>query len=503
MKSQAPEEITRTKIMCKSHAQAQAILPNVIFTLNHEQITALRTLIPAGAFECSQVEAPLHKITVLLGEYAGPVATEISKVPSEMISMKCLAEICVKLIPGFQPAPLYLSAPAQDFIRVVKWLRGYCEGRICNSGALLHGIESVPIYEAGGLQAWGSFGGGAVMCELFTHAPLVEWWERIVVSGYAMAAVAPRDIKEVVLAFPLHGFAHSLHVGGWADRDTFLHVLLEFLAGDSREDMEDDEESGPEAPASADELMNRYGIGRHLSKAGAFSESLKVVTDGSRAWQYFLSPPRMTRVSVKQEDIAASRAYIERTRARIFIHSPYIINLSQPPGKDNYGVTCLRETLVAASAMGCQGVVVHVGKAVKLEVGEALANMRENILACLDVATVDCPLLLETPAGQGTETLLTYAEFFGFVAEIGDPRLRVCVDTCHVFASGQCPLAYLERAVREYPGWVRLIHFNDSLGACGSCVDRHALPGAGHIGLAKMTALAEVGLRAGIGMVYE
>ncbi len=490
--------------MCKSHAQAQAILPNAILTLPAEQITALRTLIPAGAFECSQVGSSPHKITALLGKYAGVVATEISKLPSEEISMKRFADICVSIIPGVQPAPLYLSAPAQDFVRVAKWLRGYCEGRICNSGTLLQNIEAVPIYEACGLQVWGSFGGSGTLCELFTQAPLAEWWERIVVSGYAMAAVAPREIKEVILAFPLHGFAHSLHVDGWADRDIFLPVLLEFLGGDARADMEDEPEPGaPGLPASAEELMNRYAIGRHLSKAGAFSESLKVVPDGSRAWQYFLSPPRMTRVSIKTEDIVASRAYIERTRARIFIHSPYIINLSQPPGKDNYGVTCLRETLVAASAMGCLGVVVHVGKAVKLEAGEALANMRENVLACLDAATADCPLLLETPAGQGTETLLTYAEFFGFVAEIGDPRLRVCVDTCHVFASGQCPLAYLERAVREYPGWVRLIHFNDSLGASGSCVDRHALPGAGHIGLAKMTALAEVGLLAGIGMVYE
>lgn len=489
--------------MCKSHAQAQSILPNAILTLPAEQITALRTLIPTSAFECSQLGSSPHKITGLLGEYAGIVATEISKLSSEEISLKRFADICVSIVPGIQSAPLYLSAPAQDFVRVAKWLRGYCEGRICNSGVLLRDIEAVPIYESGGLQAWGSFGGGSVMCELFTQAPLAKLWERIVVSGYAMAAVAPREIKEVVLAFPLHGFAHSLHVDGWADRDVFLPVLLEFLGGAHDGSMKDDEGSEASVPASAEELMNRYAIGRHLSKAGAFSESLKVVPDGSRAWQYFLSPPRMTKVAMKVEDIVASRAYIERTGARIFIHSPYIINLSQPPGKDNYGVTCLRETLAAASAIGCQGVVVHVGKAVKLEVAEALANMRENILACLEVATVDCPLLLETPAGQGTETLLTYEEFFGFVAEIGDPRLRVCVDTCHVFASGQCPQAYLERAVSEYPGWVRLIHFNDSLGACGSCVDRHALPGAGHIGLAKMTALAEVGLRAGIGMVYE
>jgi hypothetical protein len=55
-------------------------------------------------------------------------------------------------------------------------------------------------------------------------------------------------------------------------------------------------------PTTGSELMNRYHIGRHLSKEGAFAQSLQVVPDGSRAWQYFLSSPRMTKVSVKAED---------------------------------------------------------------------------------------------------------------------------------------------------------------------------------------------------------
>lgn len=65
--------------------------------------------------------------------------------------------------------------------------------------------------------------------------------------------------------------------------------------------------------------------------------------------------------------------------------------------------------------------------------------MKKNLLECLPLATKECPLLLETPAGQGTETLKAMKDFIEFVAEIADERLRICLDTCHVFACGHKP----------------------------------------------------------------
>ncbi len=483
--------------MCKSHAPQ--ILPAAIYTLPAAKLAVLQSLLPASAFQCSQIGAQVHKLNTTFTPYGSASLESIVRdlymiSPSEDVTMKVFITACAKAIPGFPVASLYFSAAVHDFIRITNWLRGHVKSAIGDS------IETVPIYETCGFQAWATLGGNHVLAEIFPRLNLADSWTLDVIAGYALAAVAPPEITEIILVFPLQGFVHTLHVGAWEERSRFLDVLVGMFGED---DGAVEETVSHTLPTSGLELMNYYRIGRHLSKEGAFSQSLQVVSDGSRAWQYFLSPPRMTKVSVKAEDVAASRAYIARTGARIFIHSPYIINLCQAPGSDNYGVRCLRETLTAAAAMGCLGVVVHVGKTVKMDAAEALANMRENVLACLDAATADCPLLLETPAGQGTETLLTYAEFFGFVAEVADPRLRVCVDTCHVFASGQCPLEYLQRAVREYPGWVRLIHFNDSLGVRGSCVDRHAPPGEGHIGLALMTAIAKVGYDAGIGMVYE
>jgi deoxyribonuclease-4 len=87
--------------------------------------------------------------------------------------------------------------------------------------------------------------------------------------------------------------------------------------------------------------------------------------------------------------------------------------------------------------------------------------------------------------------LRTWEEFAGFVADINDPRLRVCIDTCHVFASGHRPADYVKRMTDEHPGFSKLIHFNDSAVPCGACVDRHAAIGQGHIGFETMKNIAE------------
>jgi deoxyribonuclease-4 len=50
---------------------------------------------------------------------------------------------------------------------------------------------------------------------------------------------------------------------------------------------------------------------------------------------------------------------------------------------------------------------------------------------------------------------------------------------------------------------LKLVHYNDSLEACGSCLDRHAFMGSGHIGLEGMIAIAELCSSAGVPMLTE
>jgi deoxyribonuclease-4 len=93
-------------------------------------------------------------------------------------------------------------------------------------------------------------------------------------------------------------------------------------------------------------------------------------------------------------------------------------------------------------------------------------------------------------------------EFINFIESFDDKRIRMCLDTCHVFACGHKPIEYIQESLKK-PGLLKLIHFNDSLGACGSCVDRHAYIGTGNIGMEGMTQIADLCSKAGLPMLVE
>lgn len=120
----------------------------------------------------------------------------------------------------------------------------------------------------------------------------------------------------------------------------------------------------------------------------------------------------------------------------------------------------------------------------------------------------DCPLLLETPAGQRTELLSDTEEFFGFVEThfSSCESLKVCVDTCHIFASGaaSAPSNFLGRALERLGrNKVALAHFNDSRCAWNSRKDRHAPPGDGFIAAAEMARVLKLCAQHGIPAIVE
>jgi deoxyribonuclease-4 len=158
--------------------------------------------------------------------------------------------------------------------------------------------------------------------------------------------------------------------------------------------------------------------------------------------------------------------------------------------------------------MGAKGVVVHVGKSVGMPIMVALENMRGNLRQAMSYATEECPILLETPAGQGTETLTAPTDFIEFVESFADVRLRACVDTCHIFVCGYDPVEYIEMfvgpdATPERQALLKLIHYNDAAVAKGSRKDRHAFMGTGKIGMEMMEDIAGCCYSYGLPMVIE
>jgi deoxyribonuclease IV len=234
-------------------------------------------------------------------------------------------------------------------------------------------------------------------------------------------------------------------------------------------------------------------IGAHVSTAGGLVNAhQRGVERGCKAIQVFNQSPRQWRPTRwKQPDV---EAFLELMRdgpiKSVTIHAVYLIN---PATKDRDMRTKSAASLVHALKMGdeigADGVVLHPGSTVGEPHDEALprvGQMIEHVLAETD----SCPLLLEDTAGAGN----TLGRSFEELAELislsgGHKRLGLCLDSCHMLASGfditsADKLAEVMDQCDKVVGKDRLrcLHVNDSQTPLGSNRDRHAIPGEGELG---------------------
>ena len=99
-------------------------------------------------------------------------------------------------------------------------------------------------------------------------------------------------------------------------------------------------------------------------------------------------------------------------------------------------------------------------------------------------------VLLENSAGSGETLGARFAQIGSVLDRLGrDPRLGLCLDTAHTFASGydlrtdegiRRAIDEIDRSIGLDRLW--LIHANDSKADLGSAVDRHANIGEGLLG---------------------
>lgn len=226
-------------------------------------------------------------------------------------------------------------------------------------------------------------------------------------------------------------------------------------------------------------------IGAHVPKEDNLAKSLV-----ANPCQMFLRAPTSGKIAPNtKSQISEAGKKIKDESIRYFTHAAYCINLCAGLPK---GQSLLNEDLDFTVLMNGEGVVVHVGKSCKKTMEDAMDNMETMVRVALGHATEKCKLLIETPAGMGTEVCTSIEDLQMFFTRFSDEerkKLGVCVDTCHVFAAGYDPLEYLI-AWESCGVPICLVHYNDSKKERGSRLDRHATVGTGFIGMETMQQVA-------------
>jgi deoxyribonuclease-4 len=255
-------------------------------------------------------------------------------------------------------------------------------------------------------------------------------------------------------------------------------------------------------------------IGAHVSPAGGLPKAIeRGVERGCRAIQIFNQSPRMWKPSVyRDEDVAAFREAMSASPVdAVLIHTVYLVNCaSEDADIRAKSLSSLIHSLRAGAQIGACGVVLHPGSAKSGAASGAILRAGETIREGL-AESEDCPLLLENTAGEGGTLGRSIDELGELVdAAGGDQRLGLCLDSCHLFASGYDirTLAGTDEAVREVAtriGLARMgaLHLNDSQTPLGSNRDRHANIGTGELGEDGCAAFLSAPAFAGLPCVLE
>jgi deoxyribonuclease-4 len=237
-------------------------------------------------------------------------------------------------------------------------------------------------------------------------------------------------------------------------------------------------------------------FGAHMSVAGGLPRAVeRAVVHGCDALQIFsknanqwhgrpllLAEIREFRAKVKAAGIGP-----------VVSHASYLINLATTnAGLRRQSLEAMGDEIDRAEALGLLGVVLHPGAYTTGNEAAGLTLVAESLLDLLSARRRGKTMvLLEHTAGHGTCLGATFEQLASIVEQMhGHRRVGVCLDTCHLLASGYdlcSPEGYTStfRQFGRYIGFDRLraFHLNDSKKPLGSRVDRHEHIGQGFLGI--------------------
>jgi deoxyribonuclease-4 len=226
-------------------------------------------------------------------------------------------------------------------------------------------------------------------------------------------------------------------------------------------------------------------IGAHISRESTIIKTMEQIKiNGGNALQIFTTNPRSLNITNNDKYLYESsliKKYCINNNFFIIVHSPYAFNIAKPfiSGKKLLEITdtIVFNDLITANMIGAVGYVIHVGKSTTGSIQESLLIMKNNIKNIINemiIHNIKTILLLETPAGQGTELLKDFIDFlnfyYSFTAE--ERKLfKICIDTCHIWNAGY----ELNEIVSLIPDKddILCIHLNNSKNIKGANVDRH------------------------------
>lgn len=178
----------------------------------------------------------------------------------------------------------------------------------------------------------------------------------------------------------------------------------------------------------------------------------------------------------------------------VVVHCAYILNLAQPDEeKRQYAIDFVIRELRGTNAIGAKYLVVHPGAHMNKGVEEGCKRIADSLIKILEeTKDIDTVICLETMAGKGTECCSKFEEIKFIMDIVKSDRIKVCLDTCHIWDSGYDIVNEYENVIMNFDNIIgldnlKVLHINDSKNINGSHKDRHENIGFGNIGFETLS----------------
>jgi deoxyribonuclease-4 len=238
-------------------------------------------------------------------------------------------------------------------------------------------------------------------------------------------------------------------------------------------------------------------LGAHLSISGGFDKALQRIIDiGGNCLQIFSSSPRGWRFAEASEKQINQfiNLKLQLKTEPIYFHASYLINLADG-GKTGYlSKMSLIAEMSLAPKMQIKGSIVHLGSYKGSKTESKYQVLINNIKEILSKTPRQSLLIIENSGNRKIGQ--TLEEIAQIVGDLNDERVRLCLDTCHLFSNGykfqneKELTAFLDRLKQlDLNDKMELWHVNDSRDPFNSGRDRHENIGQGKIGLEEFRTL--------------
>ncbi len=238
-------------------------------------------------------------------------------------------------------------------------------------------------------------------------------------------------------------------------------------------------------------------LGAHQSISGGYTQALKRINNiGGNCLQIFSSSPRGWNFAKEDErEIKLFNDLKVKLKIEpIYFHATYLVNLADDSRIGHMSKLSLIAELNLAPKLGVKGSIVHLGSYKNEPSSQKYKTLTNHIKEVLDKTPKEALFIIENAGNRKIGQ--TLEEISQIIKDVNNPRVRICLDTCHLFSNGYSFKTekeldlFLEKLSKlEIINILELWHINDSRDEFNSGHDRHENIGQGSIGLDEFKVL--------------